>query len=517
MSKIGENKIFRRDNMKKIMALLLLVGVLIFAACELNDPTEPEITTVKPGELALFKVVFVGSSLTAGFQSGGLVEDLQVKSFPSLIYHQMGQGSLIEQPLINDPGISSTPGFGVLDFNPATGEIAPRGTYTDPRLLLNNATLGRPYDNLGVPGAKLKDVLETFDGSGGNPFFDLILRNPNFGNTTQVQQAQLLAPTLVVVWIGSNDVLGAALDGGDSTLITPVAQFQQDYGRLLQELAKIRDGKAGIILLNIPNITDIPYVNILDGTPVYQDLGFGPQPVVFQSVTDTLTGLPKVEPVNFDPTGQTTIYLPLLTEEGLATTGSPIEHLLLPFVSEYADITTPAPGVPDSAAMVDILQIPPPLASQIQAGMINAGLIPSGTPIAGSLTITEAEEAVLIKAVEDFNNFIESAANANGIPWIDAKAKLEELNQSGIEGYTGSYVLFDPANTAFSLDGVHPNNGGYAIFAKEIINLMNQFPDIDIPPIDIQQFKGQYTGGSSFPKSITYKAAIQAKAIFTDY
>ena len=147
--------------------------------------------------------------------------------------------------------------------------------------------------------------------------------------------------------------------------------------------------------------------------------------------------------------------------------------------------------------------------------MIAAGLTPSGSPIPGNLTITEEEEVGLSNAVNAYNQIIATITNGAGIPMLDANAKFSELVQNGIDGYSGNFVFFDPANTAFSLDGIHPNNGGNALIANEFIKIMNQFPDIDIPLIDTQQFKGQYTGG--VPKTIAYEAAMQAKAIFTDY
>jgi len=506
--------------MKKNLIYLLLAGVLIFSACEVGDPTQPQITTIKRDQLALTKIVFIGNSLTAGFQSGGLVEDLQANSFPALIYRQMGQGGLIEQPLVGNPGISSTPGVGVLDFNPATGAISPRGTYTDVTALLMNATVARPYDNLGVPGARLTHLLNAYDAAtgGGNPFFNLILRNPNFGNMTQVDQAKSLNPTIVVVWAGNNDVLGAALSGGDPNLITPAASFQTDYIAMIQQLGTI-ENLVGILAANIPNVTDIPYVNLLDGL-IYKDVtlpGVGSVnlPVVFDD---------KFQPVPFPlPTGDT-LYLPLLTQEGIMGGGvSPVKHILLPFLSKYK---TEGLGVPDSTWIANTLiafgftQAQASVLAQTAVdSMIANDLTPSGDPITGDLTITADEEAVLLAAVTGFNQIIAGVAGSAGIPVIDANAMLSQLNSpAGIEGYSGKFVFFDPAATAFSLDGVHPNNGGYAIIANEFIKVINSFSDdINIPLVDTQQFKGQYTGGAAIPKSITYKAALQAKAIFTDY
>ncbi|MCB0269907.1 MAG: SGNH/GDSL hydrolase family protein [Calditrichia bacterium] len=503
--------------MNKYRTLLMLVVLVAFSACELKDPTQPEITTVKEDQLALTKLVFIGNSLTAGFQSGGLVEEFQTNSFPALIARQLGQSDVFELPLISDPGVGSTPGFGPMKFENGSivsGDPIPNFPAGVP-LLLQNATLARPYDNLGIPGANLNEALNATSASaaGGNPFFDIVLRNPNFANMTQVEQAKILNPTLVVAWLGNNDVLGAALAGGDLSQITDIADFQADYTTLVTELGEIRGGNVGIILVNIPNVTDIPYVNMLDAIiqQVPTAAGLMNLPVVF--ALDPTAGF---VPVDFDTSAAGTLYLPLLTDESVFT-GSPVNHLTLPFLSEYQSSGL---GVPDSAAihaMLSSLGVPGPIAAvqaqQAVGAMVAAGLTPSGISVPGSMTITAAEETALMQAVAEFNQVISGIAGSAGIPVVDAKAKLTELNQNGIDGFSGRFVLLDPQNTAFSLDGVHPNSAGYAIIANEIITLMNSLSaDISIPLVNTDSFRGQYTS-VQLPK-ISQEAAKQAKAIF---
>jgi len=497
--------------MKKYILFVLIIGLVAFS-CTLKNPTQPDIKGVTQGDLALTKMVAIGNSLTAGFQSAGLVEEYQLTSYPYQIAKQMGVADDFQQPLIADPGISSTPGVGVLDFNPATGAIEPRGTYTNPMALLKNALLPRPYDNLGVPGADLNDALNTVNGSGGNPFFDLILRNPNFGNTTMWQQAKLLKPTMVLLWIGNNDVLGAALDGGDMNQITPAQDFQNMFVELLTDVASIRPaGQLAIFMANIPNVTDIPYVNILDNF-IYRDItipGVGPVslPVVFDQ---------NFQPVDFD-TSAGELYLPLLTSENLLTVGSPVKHILLPFLSEYQSSGL---GVPDSAAIVPLLVAAGvPLgqamiqAHALEQAMQANGLITSGDSIPGNLTLTEAEETTISGAVTGFNQIIGGIAQSQGIPLVDINALLNEINMTGVDGFTGKFVLIDPVNTAFSLDGVHANNGGYALVANKFIEKINQVLGSSIPLVNTAQYKGQYTGMN--PTTISLEAAKQAKAIFT--
>src|SRR6266850_5441681 len=62
------------------------------------------------------------------------------------------------------------------------------------------------------------------------------------GGLTQTQMEARAHPTFVTVWIGNNDVLGAATNstnGGDSTKITPVTAFQARYTAMLDSVAAV--------------------------------------------------------------------------------------------------------------------------------------------------------------------------------------------------------------------------------------------------------------------------------------
>ncbi len=70
--------------MKKILITLAIIAILVSAGCKPEQPTAP-VMNVKISTLVLSKMVAVGNSLTAGFQSSGLVEDFQLHSL-SLSY-----------------------------------------------------------------------------------------------------------------------------------------------------------------------------------------------------------------------------------------------------------------------------------------------------------------------------------------------------------------------------------------------------------------------------------------------
>jgi lysophospholipase L1-like esterase len=455
--------------MKKILILIILTGITLFFACEPDQPAAPQLNLTL-NQLALSKIVMVGNSFTAGFQSAGMLEEFQINSYPYLLAQQVGllTGQMeFEQPLVEEPGIGTPAGMTPMYLD-SEGNIA-QDTIPNffppvyPRLL--NLELTRPYDNLGVPGADLNDLLNTTE-SATNPWFTMILRNPNMGNTTQLQQVAMLFPTMVLLWAGSNDVLGAALDGGDLDQITSQDDFQNLMTQILTQL-RTDLGSKPIIMANIPYVTDIPYINTLD--PVF----LAGTPMVFDT---------NLQPIDFG--GGTGLYLPLITNE------SNVEHITLVGLGAYQQ----GLGIPDSAYMVDNLGLGQGQAKQLEDGMIAAGLTPTGLALDGTMTLTSSEASTIKTAIDGFNATISALANTFVVPVVNANAALTELNVNGIDGATGKFVMVDPANTAFSLDGVHPNNAGNAIIVNEFLKVINAVLQLDtpIPEVDVSSKLGQY-------------------------
>ena len=115
--------------------------------------------------------------------------------------------------------------------------------------------------DLAVPGANLHDALFTRPPDVKNPLITLILGLPGLLLTppislSQVEWAQALSPTTIVVWIGNNDALGAVL-AANPALLTPVSQFQSDYATLMDRLAATG---ATLVVANIPNVTVVPFL-----------------------------------------------------------------------------------------------------------------------------------------------------------------------------------------------------------------------------------------------------------------
>ena len=482
--------------MKKIFLLLLIFSFMIWSGCDPETPTTPKFVTT-PSQAALTKMVAVGNSLTAGFQSSGLKASFQQNSYPYLIAQQLGRAADFQQPLIGEPGIGSPAGKTPQSFNPATGAITQDDLTVNPLLLLQNAYLARPYDNLGVPGADLNDALNTTSAL-NNPFFDLVLRNPNFGGTTMLEQAIALQPTLLLMWLGNNDVLGAALDGGDATQITSQADFQT---RLTSVLTQIRTEltSTAILMANIPNVTDIPYVHFMDITfHAIPALGINdPVPVLFDAT---------FQPIDFDPSDGV-LYLPLWTQEVMGT----LSHVLLTGLLAYQS----GFGIPDSAHLRD-LGFSGAEARAFADGMTQQGLISNHMPIPGNMTLTVSELTTISNAVTGFNQIISSPQLQGAFVYlvVDVNSLLTELNTVGLDGLSGDFVFLAPSNTAFSLDGVHPNNAGHAVIANAFIDALNAAPfSLGITKLTASEYAGQYLGKRPSAKSL--KSSLDGvRAIF---
>lgn len=206
------------------------------------------VTAQQPAGFNFNVYVALGDSLTAGVVSASLVQTRQAHSYPAQIALQAGiQG--FQQPLISEPGLPAE--LTLRSLSPVL--ILPRaGTPGVP----TNLGLARPYNNMGVPGAVSVDLLTRRTDAGG--IFDVILRNRG----TAVEQAVGLRPTFLTLWIGSNDVLGAAIRGRaiDGVTLTPAATFRVAYQQIVSAL---RTTGARIVAANIPDVTSIPFVTTI--------------------------------------------------------------------------------------------------------------------------------------------------------------------------------------------------------------------------------------------------------------
>ncbi len=427
----------------------------------------------------------MGNSLTAGFMDGGLMKAGQANSYPQLIAMKMGLDSEeFSQPWIEVPGIGSTAVepdsvAGVMRFTGAGIGLLGK-TFRDLDVIRANLLLAAaqptPYHNLGVPGALLTEAMIANSSSTsltGNLFFDFINRASLFGDgeetsgyptppdgiikpvtfkvASMFRQTVAKGPGLATLWLGNNDVLGAALSGNPNnpTPITPIGDFTEQYTDLMSMLAGGLARRTG-------------------WDPVAQT---GVQPTIVVANIPSITSIP-----HFIPTAQ--------FEAAIAASGAPV-----PGYDE---------GVVDFVLLPALSWVPGHL----------------GQDLPSSLTLTAAEVTLLETAVGGYNQVIAGVAAAVGgsgvakVGMFDAHARMAEIAGGGSEfGPTAAvHFLFLYPNvvpeiqgaadaTLFSLDGIHPNNKGYGVVANGFIDAINAVNGTSIPQVDVSQLTWDPTYG----------------------
>ena len=196
----------------------------------------------------LSRLVVVGDSLAAGYLNGSLHEAQQPHGFASLIASQ--KRVALPLPLIAAPGVPN-----VLELiHPGPLPVI----VSAPGVSLGRVDLSVQTMNLAVPGQSVQDALTRRPDFPIDSMTDLILGLPGLlggASRSQVEWAESLAPTTVLVWIGNNDALLPAIIG-DPSFLTPLPAFEKSFTELMNRLAATG---ATLAVANIPDIGTIPY------------------------------------------------------------------------------------------------------------------------------------------------------------------------------------------------------------------------------------------------------------------
>jgi hypothetical protein len=243
----------RRTRLYAGVALL----ALLLAGCGPCDRLDP----VRPAtHSGISTYVALGTSIGAGYESGGLVETHQAHAFPALFARQAGVDTFTYDRITPD-GIP--PLLRLTSLNPLNITNAGR-TQGSPRDL----AYPYAYSNLSVPGAILFDCGSTARYSTG--VFPLIARSTT---TSLLMQAAAQEPDLVSFEYGSNEVLGPATEGSGTPIVPPV-QFAALLTGTLDALHGAAPN-AKLALFTVPDVTAIPYVTTvkpyvtLSGNKIY--------------------------------------------------------------------------------------------------------------------------------------------------------------------------------------------------------------------------------------------------------
>jgi hypothetical protein len=396
-----------------------LGSALVAAGCQ-NDQLFTPLPPGYAGGAMFQRYVSLGNSITAGFQSGGINDSTQKQSYAVLMAGAMG-GSRFYRPSLN-----YVPAFNLWGCPPpidslftASGVPHRLGGATAPPCSLRSAPLPPYISNVAVPGATSFDPFHAGPSPSANALTLLIL-----GGRSQVEAAAAARPTFVSVWIGNNDVLGAATDtanAGNPAEVTPLLTFQARYDTLLAGLDSIGTIKGGV-LIGVADVAAIPYFS-------YGQVYYGA--FVGAKLPPTMVVL--------------TTCAPPPAPGGIGDT------VLVPFQYGFGLIARAQAGVTDTLDCTNDHNIEP------------------------------AELAGIHAAVAGYNAAIATRATAHGWAFVDPNPALAALRAPTdtvdvrIFPYTppDTAAVTRPFGKAFSKDGIHPSAATHKLIANLLIQAIN--------------------------------------------
>jgi len=236
----------------------LAVSLVSLSSCSSGSSSSSAATTPTAAQTAnagnFTTTVFLGDSLTAGYQSSSLLDTAEIHGWAPLVAAQAKFG--ITQALIAYPGAPSTLQLGSLGPPPVITQAA--GTTTGRTNPASQVT------DLAVPGALLNDIANTPPvASPTTPqqqITQLVLGFPGLGVGQAWSQATFAVnanPTTIFLWAGNNDALVADISGSPSSM-TSLSDFTTQYTALITELTS--KTSAHLVIGNIPDVTLVPYL-----------------------------------------------------------------------------------------------------------------------------------------------------------------------------------------------------------------------------------------------------------------
>lgn len=404
----------------RIIAASLALLLPVLAACHEDESLHPPDAPPVPSGGPLFQTyVSMGNSITAGFQSAGINDSTQSRSYAVLLSQAMGTSFI--RPSLNRPGCP--PPF--VNNVTQTRDSLPGlpGPITGSSCFLRAANV--TPNNVAVPGARATEILTNFGvpASASNALTLLFL-----GGRNQLEVMQSWDPTFVSLWIGNNDVLGSLTNSanpGNPLLVTPVPAFEAQYGEILDS---IQAEGASAVLISVADVSVIPYAS--KGS-VYWCLRTGLCPGVPQQLPPALTVDNSCAPA-------------------AAVPGAKGDSTLIPWPVGVPRIAAAAQGAPMT---------------------INCTV--------DNDVVTASEYAGLRTAVAGYNAFIQAEATARGFAYLDINAPLTAAVIGGLippfpdlsAALAGGNVGFGPL---FSLDGVHPSTTAHRLVADSVASVINQ-------------------------------------------
>ena len=407
---------FRMTTLTRVAAIGAAVALL---AC---SETRELLGTNPPAGGEIFKsYVALGNSITAGYQSGGILDSTQRQSYAKLLAGQMGTQYHY--------AALSTPGCPPPIVNGLTGARL-GGATAPPCALRTSGSVTDILNNVAVPGARVLDPTSASTVA-SNALTTFIL-----GGKSQVQRALDANPTFATIWIGNNDVLEAGASGilvptaGVSPgIVSTQAQFQTSYDAMIQQLTDSEPNIKGV-LIGVVQVA---------GIPLLQSGALIASSAQAQGFINAATG--KTVTIHPNCTGSTSLV-----------------------------------SVPQLIPLIKAGTHPPLISCQ-------PGVVP-GTLVGDLFVLDATEQATLGATITGYNNYIKSKADAIGFAYYDPNVLLAAQRAAGaIPAFpvvTSTTATFGPL---VSLDGVHPAAAAHKLIANDLIGVINTKYGTTLTPV----------------------------------
>jgi hypothetical protein len=221
--------------------------------------TKPNLAAITSNLEGGFRMLSVGGSLSAGFRDGGLYREGQLTAFPNLIARQMG--ILFYQPLF-DPTEGNGSGYKVLtgtepiaSFKMVTNNLG----YVENKAEKFKKFNGSNLDNYAFPGmdTDLGQINLLPDDQSGKKFSERIFNSVNQEPSFIFQSLKAQSNDFFIFEAGFDNVVASIMHGGGGSIQQEGENSFRSGGTLL--IKNFANNKSKGVLLNVPNILDIPY------------------------------------------------------------------------------------------------------------------------------------------------------------------------------------------------------------------------------------------------------------------
>lgn len=414
----------------------LAAVILLAAACK------PDIDTAvatSAGQANFSKYIAVGNSLTSGFADGGLYLEGQKVAYPNLIATQMATvgGGSFTSPFFTDAQANGS-GYltlsALINGSPTLANVTSNLAYRDAAGRLTKYT--GEVQNIGIPGMRV-DLAFAAPFGAANPYLERLLTDSQVGTVSYFQFIQGRNHTFFSLWLGNNDALGYATNGGVTTDATNVLTDKSTFALLYSNLVNaLTAGGAKGVVATIPDVTAIPYFNTV-------------------TVAALLNAAKAINPA------AAAIYIQTGTNTVRAATAEDL--IRLPFQSAGLF------GVPNASGLP-------------------YGLHPLN-PIVNSWVLDKDEIIKVKDYVISYNSTIKSLADSKGLAIADTYSYLNQVKTGVVVQGVGINSSFITGG-AFSLDGVHLTPRGNAVIANVFIDAINGKYGSNMPTVNITEYRG---------------------------